>query len=176
MEQIRRAEAGDIRAVAGLYDTVHDYFAGTVNYCAPNWQKGRYPTEETARAALRAGALFVMKAGDTLAGAMIIDQAQHPAYKNIPWRVAAAESQVLTIHTLAVDPACRGRGIGEKLIRFAIDFCRAQGAQAIRLDTHYHNVPARRLYAKCGFSSLGPWQAESCGVQQVFDVFEYALT
>ena len=81
----------------------------------------------------------------------------------------------MAIHTLVVDPEVRNRGLGERLVRFAVEYCRAAGVKAIRLDTHYRNVPARNLYEKCGFRSLGKWEAFVNNADQEFAVFEYLL-
>jgi len=49
---------------------------------------------------------------------------------------------------VAVDPALRGRGIGERLIRAA--FQRVDGAMKLHVE---HDNPARRLYERVGFSN-----------------------
>ena len=49
------------------------------------------------------------------------------------------------------------------------------GAKTIRIDTHFRNIPARGLYTKCGFHSLGCQTAFVDGIEQKFDVLEYVL-
>ena len=74
----------------------------------------------------------------------------------ISWNLQVPDESVMTMHTDAAVPDYSGRGFGEKLVRFGIDFCKNSGAKTIRLDTHYKNVPARRLNKKCGFASYLP--------------------
>lgn len=52
---------------------------------------------------------------------------------------------------MAVDPAARGQGHGDRLIGAAIDFARRRGASRVELLTNSLLVPALRLYEKHGF-------------------------
>ena len=55
---IRPACLNDLPAVAQLYEEILDQEdQRPVSYT--NWQRGKYPTLDTARAALQAGTLFV---------------------------------------------------------------------------------------------------------------------
>ena len=173
METIILATAEDVKLVADLYDSVNEYFEATDNYCYPNWQKGKYPVLSDAQVAFEEKTLYVLKEEDAVLGSIIINNKQHPEYRRMPWKVQVSDEEVMTIHTLVVDPKVRNRGIGEKLVRFSIDFCKNAGAKVIRNDTHFRNVPARNLYVKCGFQSLGCQTAFADGMMQEFDVLEY---
>ena len=61
----------------------------------------------------------------------------------------------LQIANLAVDPAWRGRGIGEGLLREALCLGRARGAVRALLEVRVGNLSARRLYEKLGFRIEG---------------------
>lgn len=61
---------------------------------------------------------------------------------------------LLNIHDLAVHESHRGRGVGSQLIDAVIEFANSLGCCAITLEVRADN-PARRLYAKKGFQSLG---------------------
>ena len=173
MKEIVLASAGEMELVGKLYDSVNDYFEKHINYCYPNWQKGKYPVLADAQRAFEDQTLYVLKAAEGILGSVIIDSFQHPEYKKIPWTLQAPDEDIMVIHTLVVDPDYRGQGLGEKLVRFGIDCCKKSGARAVRLDTHYKNIPARRLYEKCGFTSLGCYKAFVDEIWQEFDVFEY---
>jgi ribosomal protein S18 acetylase RimI-like enzyme len=51
---------------------------------------------------------------------------------------------------LYVRPAERGRGLGEALLRAALDHARAAGADYVHLGTSEDDVAARHLYEKVG--------------------------
>jgi ribosomal protein S18 acetylase RimI-like enzyme len=46
----------------------------------------------------------------------------------------------------------RSRGIGEQLVRWAIDEARARGCKLVELFTHHTRVDAHRFYERLGFS------------------------
>ena len=54
---IRPATAADIPAITAIYDAILDREEAGPVYT--NWQRGKYPTTDTARQALEAGTLYV---------------------------------------------------------------------------------------------------------------------
>ncbi|MGM0493714.1 MAG: ribosomal protein S18-alanine N-acetyltransferase [Armatimonadota bacterium] len=59
------------------------------------------------------------------------------------------------ICTLAVDPAQRGRGLGELLVLAALDAAVEVGSDAVHLEYRVSNDAAAQLYAKLGFERVG---------------------
>jgi ribosomal-protein-alanine N-acetyltransferase len=59
------------------------------------------------------------------------------------------------VNNIAVRPDCRGLGLGEALMRFAIDKVRNVGASFMTLEVRASNKPAVTLYRKLGFEVLG---------------------
>ncbi|MDY3985531.1 hypothetical protein [Dysosmobacter sp.] len=57
--KIRPATAADLVAVTAIYDAILDREESGPVYT--NWQRGKYPTTDTARQALEAGTLYVGK-------------------------------------------------------------------------------------------------------------------
>lgn len=55
------------------------------------------------------------------------------------------------IEDVVVDSAARGKGIGENLIRYAIDFVSGKGINKIDLTSRPEKIIANRLYQKLGF-------------------------
>ena len=55
---------------------------------------------------------------------------------------------------LVVDPATRGRGIGELLVRACLDRARAAGKRRMVLSTDPRMTAAHRLYERLGFARL----------------------
>ena len=61
---------------------------------------------------------------------------------------------LLNIHDLAVLPGQRGRGVGQALLAAAENHARAAGCCKLTLEVQEDNLPARRLYARCGFDDV----------------------
>jgi ribosomal-protein-alanine N-acetyltransferase len=59
------------------------------------------------------------------------------------------------VNNIAVHPACRGLGLGESMMRFAIAKVRAAGAEFMTLEVRQSNIAAVALYKKLGFEILG---------------------
>ena len=62
------------------------------------------------------------------------------------------ESDMMNV---AVDPAYRRQGIGEKLILALIEGLREKGNHCLSLEVRASNDPAILLYQKLGFSQIG---------------------
>ncbi len=56
---------------------------------------------------------------------------------------------------VAVTPEFRGLGIGIHMMRRLEDICAEKGVKRILLDVARRNDPARNLYKKAGFNSIG---------------------
>lgn len=59
------------------------------------------------------------------------------------------------ILNVAVDPACRGMGVGRLLVQRVLDDCRAQGAAFVSLEVRVSNLAAITLYQQLGFVETG---------------------
>ncbi|MBO0960236.1 GNAT family N-acetyltransferase [Neobacillus sp. MM2021_6] len=55
------------------------------------------------------------------------------------------------LNDLYVKEIARGRGVGESLMKMAIDFAKETGAKGLFLETAEDNTTAQRLYEKIGF-------------------------
>lgn len=62
---------------------------------------------------------------------------------------------------MAVDPACRGRGLGDALLQVALARARQRGASSVFLMSNTKLAPAIALYRKHGFTTVseGPHPA-----------------
>ena len=98
---IRAALPSDLNAIEEIYDALFraDERRGK---SFTNWQRGLYPTRDTARKAGKAGTLYVYEMGGDIAGAVNLNQIQPDEYAQIPWTIPAKESEVLVIHTLTL--------------------------------------------------------------------------
>lgn len=60
---------------------------------------------------------------------------------------------VVWLEDFVLDPAWRGKGIGARLLDYAIAYARRKGIKRITLLTDRKNVRAARLYLRRGFQS-----------------------
>ena len=67
-----------------------------------------------------------------------------------PWAEQAVVGEAV-IRMLAVDPADRGSGVGEALVRACLDTARADGCTLVRLSSQTNMTDAHRLYERLGF-------------------------
>lgn len=150
---IRRATLKDIPAIAGIYDAIHDLEdAGMMTI---GWQRGIYPTADTARSAIEAGDMFVLEDGSRVVASARINRQQMPAYAKVQWKFEAADDRVMVLHTLTVDPKLSRRGYARQFLAFYEDYAREQGCVALRIDTNARNAVARAMYAKHGYIESG---------------------
>ena len=55
------------------------------------------------------------------------------------------------IYSVAVDPCCRGQGVGEALVQWCLDRAADSGVRSLRLSTLPGMTAAGRLYLRLGF-------------------------
>ena len=55
------------------------------------------------------------------------------------------------LHDIVVDPAYRGRSIGELLLAGIVKALEERGAPRVVLSTAFQNAPAQRLFERAGF-------------------------
>ena len=60
---------------------------------------------------------------------------------------------VAQVESVVVDAAARGRGVGERLMRFLIERARADGAFRVQLTSNALREDAHRFYARLGFTA-----------------------
>ena len=165
MREIRRGTPEDIPGVAAIYDRIlTEEEAGRASV---GWVRGVYPTEAVAREALEAGELFVLEEDGHLAAAARINRAQAPVYSRVSWLWQAPPEQVMVLHTLVVDPLCRGRGCGSAFVDFYERYALEQGCPYLRMDTNEKNAAARALYARLGYREAGVAPCVFNGIPEV---------
>ena len=127
----RNATMADLDQVAAIYDRIHtEEEAGRSTV---GWIRGVYPTRQTALASIQAGDLFVAEEDGQIVATAKINQEQVPVYASAAWSREAKPQEVMVLHTLVVDPACRGQGIASALLDFAAAEGRRAGMRALRL-------------------------------------------
>ena len=156
--QFRKATSADIPYIAEIYEEIHtEEEFGRVTI---GWERGVYPIQATAEAALKRDDLFVGIDDGHIFGAAIINQQQVDVYEGADWIYPAEDEEVMVLHTLVVSPKAAGRGYGEAFARFYEDYARDNHCPVLRIDTNERNTRARAMYKKLGYieSDMVPCQ------------------
>lgn len=131
---VRRATATDADAAARL---VHDF---NTEFAEPS--PGPEQLAERLRMLLAGDDTAVLLAGAGPDGLAVL------RFRPSLW----SQARECYLAELYVAPAQRGRGLGRALLEAAIELARAEGADSMDLSTSEHDVAARALYARLGFT------------------------
>lgn len=162
---IRKATKEDLPALWQIYDAVLKREEDGIG-CV-GWVRGIYPTEQTLQQGLDADDLFLLEHDGRPAAVARINRQQMQAYLQVDWQYKAPAEAVLVLHTLAVDPAKAGYGLGTTFVRFYEQEAVRQKCRYLRMDTNARNSPARALYQKLGYREAG---VVSCTFNGLADV------
>jgi len=67
-------------------------------------------------------------------------------------RIGADEAEILSV---AIDPGYRGRGLSRDLLLTHLGHLAGRGVRTVFLEVEENNQPARRLYQRTGFATVG---------------------
>ena len=169
---INKCTYDDLSAVGKLYDNVTKYLEEHVNY--PKWTHGEYPSLASATIALNDGSLYCVKQGDKIVSAFVLNSDPQGDYSVGDWSKFIPEGEYMVIHSLAVLDECKGKGVGQEVVKFCIDTAKEQGYKGIRVDVVPGNFPARKLYEKMGFTYAGEYDLKR-GIEHIptFQLLEF---
>ena len=149
---IEVGELDDVDGLEQLYDELNDYLEKGVNY--PGWIKGVYPIRQNAIDGVKNHNLYVAKNDGKIIGSIILSNEPEPEYYNAKWGFESDYSDVFVIRTFAVHPEFMKFGVGKALMEFADEYSVKSQVKSIRLDVYEGNIPAIKLYEKCGFKYI----------------------
>ncbi len=166
-------------AVPQQYDQVIALYADTIERLAKDhiniwWNLDTYPSRAYFSDAMERGHLYAVQDGESILGAVVLDQNARPEYAEIVWQCDAAPDEVMLMHVLAVSPNARGRGVARFILEQMKELCRLRNFKAIRLDALCCNSPACALYRRAGFTPVIQRSIHIPDVgDEAFEVFEY---
>ena len=147
--KIRRSEKEDVKRVGEFYDAVVKILDEGVNY--PLWKYKVYPSEESVRAKTEKGEQYLCEIDGKIVGAFVLNEELQNEYRT----EAIKDAPYMVLHTLAIDPALRNRGLASEIVAFCVETARRESRKAIFAEVIPTNHPAKKLFEKCGFLSLG---------------------
>lgn len=150
---IRLATEKDIKAIAEIYEDIHtDEEAGKLSI---GWQRGVYPTEQTAADSVAKGDMFVCEIDGVIVAAAKINKEQVDVYSDGKWDFPAPDEQIMVLHTLVVSPKVMTSGIGKEFVKFYEEYALGNNCPYLRMDTNERNKRARSFYKKAGYKEIG---------------------
>lgn len=162
---VRKALYADIDAIEKIYNNIHA--AEDSGKIVTGWITDVYPVRATAEASIERGDMFVYDDDGAILAAAIINKTQVDVYADGDWRNEAPGDKVCVLHTLVVEPAAFGRGIGSKMVSFYESYAEKSSCTELRLDTNARNAAARSLYKKLGYTEVGIVPCEFNGIPDV---------
>ena len=172
--EIRLACVAEEAAVRAFYYDLIDACRNDPHF--PPWEKGIYPTDAMLASAVAAQTLYVGVENGEICAAMIVSHDVPKGYTDGVWPLEADDDEFLVLHILAVAPTCRRQGVGEAMVRYALELAKSTGMRSLRLDAWNQNAPAHALYRKLGFFEAGMMrETYDDGSFLDFWLFEYPL-
>lgn len=150
---IRKCSEDEIATAGQFYDCTVKYLCEHINY--PKWTYKEYPSENYVREMVRGDCQFICVDNEEMVGAFVLNDDPQGVYENAAWSRQLPRGGYMVCHALASKATMQGQGIGSRMVAYCIDYAKKNGYQAIRLDVVPENLPARKLYEKCGFQYVG---------------------
>lgn len=145
----RKAEITDRERILEIYDHILDEEEKGPKICG--WRRGFYPTPDVADAGIESGEMIVLEADGLVVGSARFNKIQDEVFYKAKWQHDAPEEEVLVLHTLTVDPLCKGHGYGKMILAYYEELARKMNCTELRMDTGGTNSRARKIYADMGF-------------------------
>lgn len=151
MAILRKAVLNDIDAILAVFANARAFIA---SYGSDQWQNG-YPQYDLIRSDILSGYGFVFEDAEGVRAYAALIPDPEPAYEQLNDKWLNTSNSYLTVHRVAVDRSCSGRGIGKSIFSDAASEALRLGLSSLRVDTHRMNAPMQKLLASCGFVYCG---------------------
>lgn len=112
-----------------------------------------YPDEKVIEMDLNREELHVVLDNGIIKGIIVLNEFQDEEYKEVEWQYKSERQ--LMVHRLCVHPQFQGMGIARQLMKYAEEYGKASGYEAIRLDSFTGNKRACKLYESLGYKIAG---------------------
>ncbi len=113
------------------------------------WQLS-YPRKSHFQVDLEKESLYVYELDKRIVGVMALYEENDPPYRTVSWLRANS----MVIHRIIVDPDYQHQHISQNLLYYALQQCRIQGYESLKIDTHPSNYKMRHFLKKNQFIEL----------------------
>jgi ribosomal protein S18 acetylase RimI-like enzyme len=142
----RRATRNDLRHIGrlgALLVAAHHEFDSRRFLTATSRTKGAYASFLGMQLDAPDAAVFVAEENATVIGYAYV------ALEGYDYMALRGPGGIL--HDIVVDPECRGRGVGRRLLEAAVAFVQSRGLSQLVLSTAERNEAAQGFFASVGF-------------------------
>lgn len=172
MIQLRNARIDESEQILTFYRHIINTTDDEFN---PKWNDN-YPDLEFIENSIRKGELYIVKNDENIISSVIVNDEFDKRYDDANWIVNAKEDEIIAIHTFAVNPACRGKGISKKIFDIIKKHCLKNNKKSIRIDVIDGNVGAQSVFKHLGFEYINTIEInhDAVGLER-FHLYEYDL-
>lgn len=149
--EFRQSSQSDLSQIMKIIEQAQEYFKKQGIH---QWQNN-YPNETVISGDIDKKISYVLTEGTNVIGTTALSFEEEVSYGNIEGGSWLTNDRYGVIHRIAVDNACKGKGIGGCIIDYAEQICLKLGVSSIRADTHENNQAMQCLLQKKGFSYCG---------------------
>ncbi len=165
MTELRFAEVSDIDTVALIIEQAREFLK---NQGHDQWQNG-YPNKETVRDDVKSRRGFVVTVDGNIAAYLYISLDGEPVYEHITDGEWHSDVRAAVIHRVAISNLYRGTGLSSKIFSLACNYCKENGFDAVRIDTHPKNMIMQHVLEKNGFERRGRVFYKESGERLAFE-------
>lgn len=134
------AEKEELNLVSALYESVKN-----TKFCV--WDS-EYPTIKNIKYDFKHKCLYVLKDDNKIVGAISVNHKNEFNKLKDVWLYTKDPCEIARV---VVDPNCQNKGLGEFMINEICNILSEKGKFCIHLAVEENNLPAIRIYDKCGF-------------------------
>lgn len=145
---IRLANGNDIYSIMKIKDDAVLLMEQDNN---DQWDKN-YPTKESFVNYIIENELYVYQIDSKIVAMIVITDKEDTWYKDVAWSI---KDNYYVVHRLAVSSEYAGKGIGKKMLWFAIELAKKNKIDIIKIDTYSKNIRTPRLFTSLGFKYIG---------------------
>lgn len=117
------------------------------------WQNG-YPDRASIQTDTEAQTGYVLTDGPETVGYLCVSFDGEEAYGRIDGAWKSLQNYAV-IHRMAIDDACKGRGLAGTMLEFAETLCLLRDVHSIKVDTDMGNQTMRHILEKNGYQYCG---------------------
>lgn len=161
---LRLAEEKDLSALKTMYAEIANHLLENKIYI---YWSDYYPFADFEENDINHKTLYVLETDKTIVGAFCLTTT-HENAEQILWKHQIENANYIS--KLGVNVHYLKQGIGSSLIAHAKTLAKQNGAEVLRLFVVDKNLPAIRLYEKCGFKNTGD------SIQEYLDFYDVTLT